>query len=188
MDIGYFGIVLLMVVSPIPPELFIPLAGFMVAEGKLNAIGVVSAGVIGFLLSSMPWYFIGRSLGEEKLKQFMQRHRRWIVFSPDKLEQATDWFYHRRKQAVFLSFLLPGTRNLISIPAGISGMSFGSYFAYSFIGATVWLGLLTAIGYGLGSRYYLVKEYVGPAYNIVIAVLVGAGLIFLVRRYIKRRK
>lgn len=187
MHLGYFGIILLMVVSPLPPEVFMPMAGFMAAQGELNVVAVVVSGVIGFLLSVLPWYLAGRYLGAEGLKQVLYRHRRWLVLSTDRLEKATEWFYRRSRQAVLLSLLLPGVRNIISIPAGISGMPLSSYLLYSSLGATVWLGALTTAGYFLGSRYGIAQKYVGSAYNVILAILIAAIMIWGVQRYLKRR-
>ncbi len=176
-----------MVVAPLPPEVFIPLAGFMVAQGELNPIAVIFSAVVGFLLSVLPWYLVGRYLGEKGLRHFLHRHRRWVILSTKDLEKATEWFQRSRGQAILLSLLLPGVRNIISIPAGISGMSFISFFLYTTIGAVVWLSGLMGIGYVLGSRYYLVNHYIGSVYNIIIPLLILAFLIWGVQRYLKYR-
>lgn len=164
-----------------------PLAGFMVAQGELNPVGVILSGVVGFLLSVLPWYLAGRYLGEDGLKQILYRHRRWLALSTDKLAKATDWFYRRSRQAILLSLLLPGVRNIISIPAGISGMPLSSFLFYSTLGAIIWLSALTYLGYVLGSRYYLVNQYLHPASKITVFVLIAAIVIWAVLRYFKRR-
>jgi membrane protein DedA with SNARE-associated domain len=187
MHIGYLGIIIFMVVSPLPPEVFMPLAGFMVAQKELNFVAVVGVGVLGFLLSILPWYVAGRYLGEQGLKRLLYRHRRWLSLSTEKLETANRWFQRYGGQAVFFSLLLPGIRNIISIPAGLSGMPLASFLFYSILSASFWLFLLTYAGYVLGSRYYLVHEYLGPASHIVLFILALAILVWAVGRYFKRR-
>jgi membrane protein DedA with SNARE-associated domain len=184
MQISYLGIIMLMILSPLPPEVFMPLAGFVVAQGELNFIAVTFAGVSGFLLSVLPWYLAGRYLGKKGLNRLLQRNR-WLMISPEKLEQVNRWFQRRGGQAVLLALLLPGTRNLISIPAGISGMRLSMFLTYSTIGATCWLTILTAAGYLLGGRYHLVKQYLGPAYNLAVVILLIAAIIWGMRRYLR---
>jgi len=93
---GYFGIVCLMflenVFPPIPSEVIMPLAGFLVAEGKQNFAGVVIAGMVGSVLGALPLYYAGYLLGEERLKAFADKHGRWLTISRDDLERAKKWF------------------------------------------------------------------------------------------------
>jgi len=186
MHLGYLGIMILMVISPLPPEVFMPLAGFMVAEGELNFLSVLLAAVIGFLISVLPWYFVGKHLGKDGLDRRLKQHR-WLPISADNLEKANRWFQQYGKQAVFFSLLIPGIRNVISIPAGISGMRLTSFLFYSTLSATLWLAILTFAGYWLGSRYYLVHQYLGPAYNLLIAVFVIAAIAWGVKYYLRRK-
>jgi membrane protein DedA with SNARE-associated domain len=185
MQISYLGIIMLMILSPLPPEVFMPLAGFMVAQGELNFIATIFSGVAGFLLSVLPWYLVGKYLGKKGLNKLLQQNR-WLMFSPEKLEKANRWFQQRGGQAMFLSLLLPGTRNIISIPAGISGMRLSTFLTYSAIGATCWLTILTAAGYLLGGRYHLIDRYLGPAYNLVAVILLVAVIIWATRRYLRQ--
>lgn len=176
-----------MVLSPLPPEVFMPLAGFLAAQGEMSFVLTVLAGVVGFLISVLPWYFAGRYLGENGLQKLFRRHRKWLSFSNIALAKARRWFDRYGEQAIFFSLLLPGTRNFISVPAGLSGMPFTTFLLYATLGATFWMALLTGAGYVLGNNYYLVHDYLGPAYNVVIAVLVIAIAIWGVRRYVKRK-
>lgn len=168
-----------------------PLAGFMVAQAELNFVYVILSGLVGFLLSVLPWYFAGRFLGEKGIRQLLYRHRRWLIVSTDSLDRVNAWFKRRGGLAVFFALLIPGVRNIISIPAGISGMPFSSFLLFSTVGATLWLIILTLAGYFLGSRYYLIDQYVrqhvGSVYTIVILVLLIAILIQVVRHYFKSK-
>jgi membrane protein DedA with SNARE-associated domain len=186
MHIGYLGIVILMVISPLPPEVFMPLAGFMVAQGELNFLSVLLAAVIGFLISVLPWYFVGKHLGKDGLDRRLKQHL-WLPISSKNLEKANRWFQRYGRQAVFFSLLIPGIRNLISIPAGISGMRWTSFLFYSTLSATFWLAILTFAGYWLGGRYYLVHQYLGPAYNLLIAVFVIAAIVWGVKYYLRQK-
>jgi membrane protein DedA with SNARE-associated domain len=188
MQIGYSGIILLMILSPLPPEVFMPLAGFLTAQGEMSFVLTVLAGVFGFLISVLPWYFAGRYLGEKGLQQLLKRHRKWLAFSNKTLAKAKRWFDRYGEQAIFLSLLLPGTRNFISIPAGLSGMPLTTFLLYATLGSAFWMTLLTGAGYFLGNNYYLVHDYLGSAYNVVFAVLGIAIVVWAIRRYTKHKE
>ena len=94
-NMGYFGLVFLMflenVFPPIPSELIIPLAGFMVSKGQFTFIGVVIAGTIGSVLGSLPLYYLGRAFGEERLKELADKYGYWLTFLA-----SSGWFSGRR--------------------------------------------------------------------------------------------
>jgi membrane protein DedA with SNARE-associated domain len=187
MQISYLGIVILMIASPIPPELFMPLAGVMVAQNKLNFVYVIVAGVLGFLLSIMPWYLAGKYLGQDGLYQYFTKKRKWIKFPIRKIEKVNGWFKQYGKQTLLLSILIPGTRNLISIPAGISGMPLSLFLTYSSLAATLWLTSLTYAGYVLQDRFYLIEKYFSSISNLAIAILAMTAIGWLIKRYWKFR-
>ena len=187
MQISYLGIVILMIASPIPPEVFMPLAGVMVAQKKLNFVYVIVAGVIGFLLSIMPWYLAGKYLGQDGLYQYLTKQGKWIKVSIRKLEKVNGWFRQYGTQTLLLSLLIPGTRNLIWIPAGISGMPLPLFLTYSLLGSTLWLAILTYAGYLLQDRFYLIEKYFSSISNLAIAILTIAAIGWLIKRYWKLR-
>jgi membrane protein DedA with SNARE-associated domain len=188
MELGYLSIVLLMVLSPFPPEVFMPLAGFMVSQNKLIFGYVILAGVIGFLISLLPWYVAGRYLGEVGFKKLVNRYPRWLSSSAKNIEKAQRRFHPYRKQAVFFSFLVPGVRNLVAASAGMSQTSTSAFLFYSTLGATLCTGVLTVGGYLLGSQYYLVDQYLGSIVNVIVMVLVVVLVILGMRRYLRSRK
>jgi membrane protein DedA with SNARE-associated domain len=179
-SLGYLGIGFLMCLEnlfpPIPSELIMPLGGFVVAQGKMNFGLVVLAGVVGTVLGALPWYYAGKLLGEERLKNFCDRYGRWMGISGDDISKAKIWFDRHGYRAVLLCRLVPGIRTLISIPAGLSNMRILPFLIYSTIGTTIWVALLTYAGFALGQNYKLVEQYLDP---ISKYVLVGIVLAFL---------
>ena len=179
---GYGGILLLMFIEnvfpPIPSELIMPLAGFMVAQDKLDFIGTTLAGMAGSVLGALPLYFAGKKLGEERVKRLADRHGRWLTISRQDIERASRWFHRHGGAAVFLCRLIPGVRSFISVPAGIIGMNFLQFLAYTSIGTALWAALLAYLGYLLGSNFTKVGEYLDPASWIVLGAI---GVLYIVR-------
>lgn len=189
-SLGYWGIGLLMFLEnlfpPIPSELIMPLAGFTVARGDMQFAPVIVAGVVGTVLGALPWYYAGKILGEQRLKKLADRYGRWLTISSKDITKAKSWFDKQGGKAVFICRLVPGVRTLISLPAGISRMPLVPFLLYSTLGTLLWVGLLTYAGYVLGDNYELVDEYLGPVSKIVLATLIFAFIIFVVKRNMRR--
>lgn len=184
--LGYLGIGLLMFLEnlfpPIPSELIMPLAGFTVAQGKMNFQYAVLAGVVGTVLGTLIWYYAGILVGEERLRSLADRHGKWLGLSGEDIDKANRWFYRHGTKTVLLCRLVPGIRTIISLPAGISRMRLVPFLVYSTIGTTLWTTLLTYAGYMLGEHYDLVDEYLAPVSKIVLGGLVVVAVVWVLRR------
>ena len=185
-SLGYWGIGLLMFLEnlfpPIPSELIMPLAGFTISQGKLEFAPVMFAGVFGTVVGALPWYYAGKIFGEQRLKNLADHYGRWLTISSKDISKATSWFDKHGAKAVFFCRLVPGIRTLISLPAGISNMPILPFLVYSTIGTTLWVGLLTYTGYVLGDNYGVVEKYIAPVSKIVLAILVTAFIIWIVKK------
>lgn len=173
---GVFGIAFLMFIEnlfpPIPSELIMPLAGYAASQGEANIVLVIVAGTIGSLAGALFWYGIGRWIGEERLKRFADRFGRWLTLSREDIDKADDWFDRHGHKAVLIGRLVPTVRTLISIPAGLSEMSWRTFLIYSGIGTAAWTTLLALLGYGLGSQYEQVGAWLDPVSFGVLGLIV----------------
>ncbi len=188
--LGYGGIALLMFLEnlfpPIPSELIMPLAGFTVAQGKMELIPAIAAGVIGTVLGAFPWYYLGRVLDEPRLEKLANQYGKWITVSATDVKKANHWFTRHGAKAVFFCRLVPGIRTLISLPAGINNMPLIPFIIYSTLGTLVWTSFLTFAGYKLGANYELIEEYIGPISKIALLSLALLFIIWLVRKRLRR--
>jgi membrane protein DedA with SNARE-associated domain len=177
-SLGYLGIGLLMFLEnlfpPIPSELIMPLAGFTVAKGDMALVPAIAAGVIGTMLGAFPWYYLGKVMGEDQIKRWLDRHGKWLGISSEEINKSQRWFYRHGSKAVLLGRLIPGIRTLISLPAGFSKMPMSQFLIYSTLGTTAWVSLLTFAGYLLGDNYDQVDEYLAPVSKIVLLGLLIA--------------
>jgi membrane protein DedA with SNARE-associated domain len=183
---GNPAIVLLMFIEnvfpPIPSELIMPLAGYMVSQGRLTLPGVIIAGTIGSILGALPLYYAGRKIGERRLKELADRHGRWVTVSGNDIEKAKSWFDRHGGAAVFFCRLVPGVRSLISIPAGIAEMNLPFFLVCTAAGSVLWVGLLAWLGHLVGARFEQVGEYLDPVSWIVLGGLL-AGYVWRVVRH-----
>ncbi|NJR66644.1 MAG: DedA family protein [Leptolyngbyaceae cyanobacterium CRU_2_3] len=185
-SLGYLGIGLLMLLEnlfpPIPSELIMPLAGFTAAKGDMALVPAIAAGVIGTMLGALPWYYIGKVLGEYRIKKWLDRHGKWLGISSEEINKSQRWFYRHGSKAVLVGRLIPGIRTLISLPAGFSNMPMAQFLIFSTLGTLAWVSLLTFAGYLLGDNYEQVDEYLAPVSKLVLLGLLIAFVVWLVRK------
>lgn len=175
-DAGYAAIAALMfaenVFPPIPSELIMPLAGYSASQGRLSLMGVVAAGWFGAMGGVLLWYGFGRWLGCERIRGFAAKHGEWLTMSPADVDAANVWFCRHGGLGVFVGRLVPAVRTFISIPAGVSDMSFVKFVLYSGLGTAIWAAILAGAGFALGSQYQQIGDWLGPPTNAIVAAFV----------------
>ena len=172
---GYSGLVILMAIEsaciPLPSELIMPFAGYLVYEGSMKLLWVATAGAIGCNLGSLVAYEIGYYGG----RPLVERYGRWILMGRRELDWADHFFQRWGEAAVFIARLLPVIRTFIALPAGVSRMPRGKFHIYTFLGSWPWcLGLAWA-GMKLGENWRSLGKYFHQ-FDAVIGVLLVAGI------------
>ena len=177
---GYWGIGIGMAIEsaniPLPSEVILPFGGYLVSTGQLEFYRTVMAGTVGGTGGSALSYYLGLRGG----RPFLLRYGRYFGFSMKHLALADRWFEHYGEATVFFTRLMPIIRTFISLPAGISGMNFKKFLAYTFLGSLPWSLLLTYIGLKLGQNWEAIKPWFHRLDVVVALGLVGV-LIYLWR-------
>lgn len=156
---GFLLVVFFMTVEssfiPFPSEVVMIPAGFLAARGGLttqqpvlDAIICVLCGTAGSLLGAYVNYFLFSWLGTP----FLEKYGKYFFLPPESLHRAEELFRQYGAGATFVCRLLPAIRQLISIPAGLARMPLGSFTLWTGLGAGIWVTILTAVGYAVGSR------------------------------------
>ena len=163
---GYGGVFLAMVVENflqfIPSEAIMPLAGYMVSQGKLALIPTILAGTLGTILGTFPWYLIGLYANEEKLESTISRHGAWFGVTSTKLKKSRVWFNRYGHLMVFWGRLVPVLRTLVSIPAGMELMPMRTFLLWTSLGSLIWNAFLTLTGYLLGEHWKDLHTWLKP--------------------------
>ncbi|MBS2022836.1 MAG: DedA family protein [Deltaproteobacteria bacterium] len=143
---GYLGVFLLMALEssivPIPSEIVMPPAAYWAAQGRMTLWGVILAGTAGSYAGSAISYWVAQWVGLPVVNKF----GKYVLIGPDKVEMAKSWVERYGVMGIFLARLLPVVRHLISIPAGILKMRFGSFSAATLTGAFLWCTVLSWFG------------------------------------------
>lgn len=186
---GLLGIVLAMAIEscciPLPSEIVMPVAGIMLASGKilsgtsllLGLVLVALAGAVGCLIGSIAAYAIGYSGG----RPLMLKYGRYVLISQHDADKADAFFQRWGSATAFFSRLLPVVRTYISLPAGIAEMPFAKFCIYTFLGSFPWCLFLAYIGTVIGGNLTTLSPYF-RTFDIVILVV----LVVLVALYIWR--
>ena len=176
---GYAGIALLMAIEsaciPLPSELIMPFAGYLVYEGSMNLFWAATAGAIGCNLGSLVAYEIGRYGG----RPLVERYGRWILMGKRELEWADRFFSRWGEAAVFIGRLLPVIRTFIALPAGVARMPRGKFHAYTFLGSWPWCFALAYLGMKLGENWRSLGKYFHQFDAVIGAVLAACIVWFL---------
>lgn len=181
---GYFGIGLLMAIEsaavPLPSEIIMPFAGFLVSEGKFNLFGVALAGGVGSAVGSVITYAIGRYGG----RPFIERYGKYFLVSTHDLEISDRFFARFGGLSSFIGRLLPVVRTFISIPAGIAKVNFAKFLIYSFVGSVLWSLILAYFGMKLGPAWVSLHERFQWLDYVIVGIIV-LGAIWWVVRHIR---
>lgn len=178
---GYGGVVLLMAIEsaciPLPSEIIMPFAGFLVFKGEMVLWMVAVAGALGCVVGSIPAYYLGMYGG----RPLVEKYGKWVLISHKDLKWADHAFEKHGDIIIFIGRLLPAVRTFIAFPAGVARMHMGKFILYTFVGSLIWCYLLAFAGFKMGEHWESLKVYFHE-FHYVIA---GAGLIFVVW-YLKR--
>ena len=183
--LGYPGIVFLMTlessVFPIPSEMVMPQAGYLVAEGSMNMAVVIALGVIGSWLGALLNYSVAMWLG----RPFFLKFGKYFFCPPDKFAMVERFFHAHGEISTFTGRLIPVVRHLISIPAGLVRMKMSHFLLFTGVGSALWVTILTVIGYVCGRNLELIKQY---SHVCTVGVIAGSALIIAVYVWAHRRR
>jgi len=200
---NYASITALMAVEssfiPFPSEVVIPPAAFVAGqpESVLCATGnypvdvllIVLFGTLGAMIGAIINYGLSVWLGRLIIYKFADSKLGHLcLLSSEKIARAEEYFREKGNVSTFIGRFIPGIRQLISIPAGLSRMNFGSFLWWTFLGAFIWNCILAALGYVAAGQMDRIKEY---SHELSVAILVILGIVvvyFVVKRLVRAKK
>ena len=193
-NMNYTNITLLMTIEssfiPFPSEIVIPPAAYVASkpESHLNIFLVVLFGTLGAIIGALINYYLALWLGRPIVYKFADSKLGHLcLLSSDKIKKAEDYFNDHGKVSTFIGRLVPGIRQLISIPAGLAKMNLGSFILYTTLGAGIWNCILAFIGYLAHGQADLINKY-SHELSVIVLALVGLAAIWLIAKTLIKRK
>jgi membrane protein DedA with SNARE-associated domain len=185
-DMGYWGIFFLMFIEsaffPFPSEIIMIPAGYLAYKGDMNLYMVIFMGIAGSLAGALVNYYLALSFG----RVFILKYGKYFFIKEETLDKLESFFTTHGEISTFTGRLIPGIRQLISLPAGLARMNIAKFSFYTSLGAGIWVVVLVAVGYLVGSNEELISEYLKSATLIALVSVVLITLFYIVRY--KRRK
>ncbi len=182
--LGYGGVALLMAIEsaciPLPSEVIMPFAGYLVSRGVMNLWLVSLAGAVGCVVGSIGAYYVGAWGG----RPLVERYGKYILVSHHDLVLADRFFLRWGQLAVLIGRLLPVVRTFIAFPAGVSRMPMLPFLVYTFVGSFIWSLGLAWIGVVLGDNWQSLKVYF-HRFDVLIAALLVAGVVWWIWRHVR---
>ena len=187
---GYAGIAALMGIEsacvPLPSEVIMPFAGYLVFLGHFNLIAVATVGALGCNLGSAVAYWVGARGG----RPLVERYGNWVLMSRHDLDRMTRFFNHYGSITVLLGRLLPVVRTFIALPAGMAKMQQLRFHIYTFIGSWPWCYVLAYVGMKLGQKWHTDPrfEQAFHRFHLAVELALVAALVWFVGSHLNRRR
>lgn len=194
-NMNYGSITALMAVEssfvPFPSEIVIPPAAYIASkpESRMNIFLVVLFGTLGALIGAYINYFLAFWLGRPVIYKIADsKFGKLLLLSSEKIEKAENYFNKHGKISTFIGRLIPGIRQLISLPAGLARMNFAAFTGYTLFGAGIWNLLLALLGYLAHGQSDLINRYSRELSFAVLALFATAVAFMLLRHFIRKNK
>lgn len=185
--VGYPGLAAMMaleaIIAPIPSELIVPFAGFLISDGQFTWVGVLIATTIGSLAGAYFLYALARYGG----RPLIAKWGHLVLVKPEDITKTEQFFAKHGRKAILISKFIPIIRSYVSLPAGLSNMPLGPFFLYSAIGSIIWNSFLVYLGYTLKNNWAAAAEKISGYETVGKYLVVIIVMIWIIRHFYKRR-
>ena len=183
---GYLGIFVLMTIEssfvPFPSEIVLIPAGYLASKGDMSIGMIMLSALGGSMAGAYINYFLALLLG----RKILRRYGKYFFINENALYKMDTYFQKHGHISTFIGRLVPGIRQLISIPAGLSRMSLAVFSTYTALGAGIWALILVVLGYFIGENQELIDSYLKQITLAVLLVLVLLALWYIYYQKTKR--
>ena len=170
--------------APIPSEITMIPAGYLVQQGQMSLPAVFIASVLGTVGGAYFNFLIARRYG----RKLFLRYGKYFLMTPEKLEKLELFFASHGSISMFTGRLIPGIRHYISFPAGLAKMDTKKFLTYTALGGALWMSVLLAVGYYIGKNQELAMQYMPRIKLGILVVIVVLVVGYLIRHKVKARK
>lgn len=181
-DFGYFGMFLGMVLEAviiiIPSELILATGGILAGRGIFNFWISFFVGLLGSVFCAIVIYMMGYFGGYP----FVHKYGKYFFMKNEDILKSNSWFDKYGLIAAAVGRNIPIVRTLISLPIGISRLSFKKFLVYTTLGSIPWTFVFVYFGYSLGNNWTILSDITSKL-KVPIKIL----LLLLVVNYIYKK-
>jgi membrane protein DedA with SNARE-associated domain len=168
---------------PVPGETILILGAVYAGAGRLS---VWLVGLLGFC-AAVIGDNVGFAIGHFGGRPLVDRFGRYIFLTPERIDKAQGFFHRHGGKIIIVARFIEGLRQANGIIAGISGLHWARFLAFNAIGAALWVGVWTSVGYFSGSHidtiYHDITHYI-----TYFAIAAGVLVLALIARVVWRRQ
>ena len=179
LDWGYFGVFVLMTIEssfiPFPSEIVLIPAGYLASKGEMHMGMIMLSALGGSMTGAFVNYYLALLLG----RKILSKYGKYFFIKENALQKMDDYFEKHGHISTFIGRLLPGIRQLISIPAGLARMNLAVFSIYTALGASLWAFILVMLGYTIGENQELLDAYLKQITFVVVVILVLLALWYI---------
>jgi len=176
---GYLGLFALMALesasAPIPSEVFLPFAGYLVFLGSMNYIAAVTVSTVAGVLGALADYYLALLVGRSFFDGLLSR----VGVKPASIDGAERWMNERGAWAVFLARFVPGLRSIISIPAGLLKMRLRTFVVLTLLGSLIWSAALIYLGLSTGALWSSALATPSMAFTVIEVFAAAVSIVYL---------
>ncbi len=184
-DWGYLGIFIMMAIEssfiPFPSEIVLIPAGYLASQGDMSIGMIMSAALGGSMVGAFVNYYLALTLG----RKLLTKYGKYFFIKENALDKMDSYFKKHGHISTFTGRLIPGIRQLISVPAGLARMNLVQFSIYTALGAGVWALVLTLLGYFLGENQELIDTYLKQITIAIVTLMLVLGFVYY--KYQKRK-
>lgn len=184
---GYVAVAILMAAEnaciPIPSELILGFAGYLIFADQMTFMGAMTAGMIGGMAGSIFAYAVGHYGG----RTFVDKYGHYFFVKKSHVDIAQNWFDKYGLKAVFFSRMLPVVRTFISLPAGFAHVDMKKFLSLTFLGSLPWTALILFAGMMLGKSWEIMLA-IGHQASLIFVGICAVVIAVMYLRYRKRKQ
>jgi membrane protein DedA with SNARE-associated domain len=186
-QLGYLGIFIMMFLEstffPFPSEVAMIPAGYLASTGEMSLMVAIVVGSLGSLTGALFNYYLAKKYGRRGVLKF----GKYFFFTEEKLEKMEKFFIDHGSFSTFVARLIPGVRQLVSLPAGLSKMPLDKFALHTTLGAGLWVTVLALLGYLLGENEELINSYLHQIVLVtMVLIAIASGIYLFMNKRIKK--
>lgn len=188
--LGYPGIFILMFLEstffPFPSEVVIIPAAYLASKGQMSLFLIIFIGILGSIAGALFNYYLAVKLGRPLILKLINKFGKYFFITEKAYHKTENYFRQHGEISTFIGRLIPGIRQIISLPAGLAQMNKTKFIVFTGLGAGIWVTILALLGYFIGANQALIEQYINK--SLIYILCFSVVIVFFYVWWHRKRK